>query len=98
MTDYTTDAAAEAEAEHIFDPADEIQMTPRRGPMSTLAVRLDGADIDRLRVAAAEQGIGVTRLVRQWLTERLDDKEPMETVVITAAELRRFIRSHSRSA
>lgn len=92
--DYAADAAAEDDAEHIFDLENEIQMTPRA--MSTLAVRLDGADIDRLRVVAAEQGVGVTQLARRWITDRLDDKEPMETVVITVAELKRFIRSHAK--
>lgn len=66
-------------------------------PMSTLAVRLEGADIERLRERATEEGIGVTQLVRRWITDRLDDddkREPVET--ISVAELRRFIRSHAR--
>jgi hypothetical protein len=75
--DYEADATAEDDAEHIFDPADEIEMLPsRNGPKSTLAVRLDGAAIDQLRMIAAKQGVGVTQLVRQWITQRLSSEAP----------------------
>jgi hypothetical protein len=40
-------------------------------PLSTFAVRLEGEVIDELRRVAAEQEVGATQLVREWILERL---------------------------
>jgi len=47
----------------------------RGRPKSSLAVRFDASDLERLRVRAEAVGLGVTQLVRQWVTERLDEPE-----------------------
>lgn len=47
----------------------------RGQPKSSLAVRFDARDLDRLRVRAESDGVGVTQLVRQWVLERLDEPE-----------------------
>ena len=74
--DYDNDADFEAHREHTFDPSRRIAVDrPIGGPKSTLAVRLDGADIERLRDTAQKAGIGITQLVRTWVLERLDALE-----------------------
>lgn|SRR6185312_2774499 len=47
----------------------------RGHPKSSLAVRFDARDLDRLRVRAEKDGVGVTQLVRQWVLDRLDEPE-----------------------
>jgi len=74
--DYEADATAVDKQDHIFDPAKEVRFAPSPGPAkSALAVRLCGADIDRLRRRAEHEGLGVTQLVRAWVLERLNDEE-----------------------
>ncbi|MHB8294856.1 MAG: hypothetical protein ACYDH5_09595 [Acidimicrobiales bacterium] len=48
--------------------------------MSAFAVRLDPADVARLRARAAVEGVGATQLVRAWVLDRLeaDDTVPVE--------------------
>jgi integrase len=45
----------------------------RGQPMSSLAVRFDAADLERLRQRAKAEGVGVTQLVRRWVRDRLDE-------------------------
>jgi hypothetical protein len=47
----------------------------RGRPKSSLAVRFDTKDLDRLRARAESDGVGVTQLVRRWVLERLDQPE-----------------------
>jgi hypothetical protein len=47
----------------------------RGQPMSSLAVRFDAADLERLRQRAKAEGVGVTQLVRRWVRDRLDEPE-----------------------
>lgn len=76
---YEKDAAA-------FDTSDlgraELRRldVPRGEPKSSLAVRFDAADLERLRQRAAAEGVGVTQLVRRWVQERLDEQEPAGAV------------------
>jgi hypothetical protein len=79
-TAQLSEAEAEDRREHVLDPARVITFDPpESGPKSTLAVRLNGADIDRLRHAAEHAGVGVTQLARLWLTERLALEEQLGT-------------------
>jgi len=76
-TDYETDATKEANREHVFDRSRVIEVErPAGGPKSTLAIRFDGTDIERLRGIAEATGIGITQLVRSWVLERLDAGAP----------------------
>lgn len=69
--DYEADATAEDEREHLGGGTRlDTHVTSVK---STLAVRLDGADIDRLRQRAGAEGVGLTQLARQWILERLDE-------------------------
>lgn len=74
-------------AERVAAEADEMEFGKGRRvkvrtgePMSALAVRLSGTDIERLRARAEAQGVGVTQLVRTWILARLDetDSVPVE--------------------
>ena len=47
------------------------KVTVGREPKSSLAVRFELADLERLRVRAEGRGVGITQLVRQWVLERL---------------------------
>lgn len=56
----------------------EVKAGPRR--MSAFALRFDPAVVERLRVRADTEGVGVTQLVRAWVLDRLeaDDAVPVE--------------------
>ncbi|MHB1534877.1 MAG: hypothetical protein ACYC1D_09785 [Acidimicrobiales bacterium] len=72
--DYETDATAEDEREHLLDPTKTLRVSARgddNEPKSILAVRIAGADIDRLRAAAERSGEGVTVLARRFILEGL---------------------------
>jgi hypothetical protein len=59
-------------------------------PMSTLAVRMAGGDIDRIRAHADSLGLGVTQLARIWLLERLAAEESVTREEVDAG-LRQLI-------
>ncbi len=58
------------------DEVGDLAFAPSRSagrePKVTFAVRLERADVDRLKRAAQDVGIGPTQLVRQWILERLE--------------------------
>jgi len=55
-------------------------------PMVTYALRLPKPVIDALRAAAADRGVKVSSLMREWLEERLAQSEthPDATVPVSA--------------
>ncbi|HXX91757.1 MAG TPA: hypothetical protein VEI83_16180 [Acidimicrobiales bacterium] len=62
-------------------------------PMSALAVRFTPAVLAELRAVAEDKGVGVTQLVRTWVTERLDAERSPKNLsdFLDSAELRRFV-------
>jgi hypothetical protein len=64
-----------------------------REPKSALSVRLDAADVERLRERAADAGIGITQLVRTWVLERLDEPEPSAAVSDLMEALERGLKA-----
>lgn len=59
-----------------IDLSERARVELSRGrPKSTLAVRFDTQEIDRLLARAESEGIGVTQLVRRWALERVDEPE-----------------------
>ncbi len=78
MTDYDYEAdAAYEDRERTPDFSKRLDVTPLAtdGPKSTLAVRIHGRDIERLRVLAERAGEGVTQMCRRWLLERAAAEE-----------------------
>lgn len=70
----------EAEEREFWDSHDAIDVVPeeewtrsevRSRPTTTFALRLDHADIERIRDLARARGVGPTQLARSWLLERL---------------------------
>jgi L-rhamnose isomerase len=66
-------------SEHLLSEATKVRRLPKREPKSSLAVRFDTADLERLRERAEADGVGITQLVRGWVLERLD--EPADSAV-----------------
>jgi hypothetical protein len=76
---YEKEAAAFDEADHDLSKLRRVEV--RRGePKSSLAVRFDPADLERLRQRAEAEGVGVTQLVRRWVIEHLDEPEAATAV------------------
>ncbi|MGH9064514.1 MAG: hypothetical protein ACRD0L_11180 [Acidimicrobiales bacterium] len=71
---YEADATA-ADAEEYLGTGTPLKVRVGPAPLSALAVRMSGADIDRLRARANAEGIGLTQLARAWILERLDEDE-----------------------
>lgn len=72
---YENDAKVFDETDHDHSKYRRAEI--RRGePKSSLAVRFEAADLDRLRRRAGAEGVGITQLVRRWVQERLDEPEP----------------------
>jgi hypothetical protein len=89
---HEKDAEAFDKAE--FDLSHMHRATVRRGePKSSLAVRFDTGDLERLRDRADTEGVGVTQLVRRWVTERLDEVEPAGAVDDLMEGLERSLRA-----
>ena len=64
-----------------FDVASLRRVEVQRGqPKSSLAVRFDAADLERLRRRADAEGVGVTQLARRWVLDRLDEPDDAGTV------------------
>lgn len=82
-TSTDSDVAAFDRGDIDYDrltPSD-VKIVRDGGPKSALSVRLDGADINRLRLRAEMEGVGLTQLVRRWILERLDEPPPGEAIV-----------------
>ncbi len=79
--DYEAEATALDEEEHLLDPAKAFRFTQRPDdgqPKSTMAVRIAGVDIDRLRALADRTGEGTTQLGRRFILEGLQRAEAAE--------------------
>lgn len=73
-------------------PAD-VKIIRDGGPKSALSVRLDGADIERLRARAETEGVGLTQLVRRWVLERLDEPPAPNAIVELMESLEASLRA-----
>lgn len=69
-----------AEERAFWDSQDATDLVPdggwtgngaRAGKTTTFAIRLDHADVEKIRDLARARGIGPTQLARGWLLERL---------------------------
>ena len=93
------DATAFDETDHDLTTLRRVEL--RRGePKSSLAVRFEAADLERLRQRAESEGVGVTQLVRRWIQERLDEPEPaaaVEDLIDTLEQSLRAARAIRRS-
>lgn len=76
---YESDAKRFDEADHDLAKLRRVDVR-RREPKSSLAVRFEAADLERLRQRAQAEGVGVTQLVRRWVQERLDEPETAAAV------------------
>lgn len=95
-TDFEAEASALDDEEHLVEPGRALRLTPRPDdgqPKSTLAVRIAGADIDRLRCAAERTGEATTQMARRFILEGLARAEPTkaspELVAVVAKVLER---------
>jgi len=70
---YEEEAKAFDEADFDLSAMRRADTRVAREPKSSLAVRFDVADLDRLRQRAEAEGVGITQLVRSWVLERLDE-------------------------
>lgn len=89
-------ARAAAEADEVeFGQGRRVKVRTSGEPMSSLAVRLSGADIERLRTRADAESVGVTQLVRTWILARLDDDETVPPEAEAAlGTIRRMLAAH----
>ncbi len=78
---YEADATAADEREYLISEMTPARVETSGRPMAAMAVRFDPDTLVLLRERAAAEGVGVTRLIRAWVTERLaepDDGLPVE--------------------
>jgi predicted transcriptional regulator len=86
-----------------YDGTDQSEALERAEPetaadsdvLVSTSIRLPKALMDRVRAYAAETGVPSTTLMRQWITDRLDNQQPA-TQVISVADLEQFIATRSR--
>lgn len=64
--------------------------------MVSTSIRLPQSLMDRVRTQAARAGVPATTLMRQWVTDRLDDTQ--SATVISVPELERFIAERAHPA
>lgn len=63
----------------LIDVSELHRVEVSRGrPKSSLCVRFDSKDLERLQARAEYKGVGVTQLVRRWVLERIDEPEEDE--------------------
>ncbi|MGH9122141.1 MAG: hypothetical protein ACRDYC_09390 [Acidimicrobiales bacterium] len=71
---HTKDVAEDFDRiEHLLNEASEVHRLPKREPKSSLAVRFDSAELERLCKRADADGVAITQLVRGWVLDRLDE-------------------------
>ncbi len=80
-------------SEHHLSEANGLRPLPKREPKSSLAVRFDSADLERLRRRAEADGVGITQLVRGWILERLDEPADSSSVSELMAGLETAIKA-----
>ncbi|WP_046470427.1 CopG family antitoxin [Allosalinactinospora lopnorensis] len=100
MDDKKWDELAEYVDEHDFSAEVESGEWDDRvveNPMVTTSLRLPRDVLERLREIAAERGIKVTALMRDWLEQRLAT-DGADDDVLTVADLRRLIATKAHSA
>ena len=85
MTDTDREAFDRGDLDSLGLVPSDVRIVRDGGPKSALSVRIDGADIERLRRRAEAEGVGLTQLVRQWILERLDEP-PAENAVVDLME------------
>ena len=89
---YQDDATAFDGTDHDLSKLRRVAV--RRGdPKSSLAVRFDAADLERLRQRAGTEGVGITQLVRRWVVERLDEPETTSAVEDLMDALEKSVRA-----
>lgn len=64
--------------------------------MVSTSIRLPKSLMDRVRAQATRAGVPATTLMRQWVTDRLDDSQ--SAAVISVRELERFIAERAHPA
>ena len=64
---YETEAQAADEREYLASEMTPADVELGSGPKSAIAIRLSGADVERLKARADTEGIGFTQLARQWI-------------------------------
>lgn len=79
-------------------PGEHVEARAVREPMVSRSVRFDRETMRRLRAVAARRGLGVTRLMREWIVDRLEVEETGRHRSDIAAELERLARELRTSA
>lgn len=93
---YETEAQAADEREYLASEMTPADVELGSGPKSAIAIRLSGADVERLKARADTEGIGFTQLARQWILERLDEPSTVPAEAEAAlATLRRLVSKAS---
>lgn len=81
-------------AEHIEAATWEEPDLPAE-PMVTYALRLPKPVIDALRAAAADRGVKVSTLMREWLEERLTQAETHPDAAVPVSALLALVAERS---
>lgn len=76
---------------------EEVQAEGRRRSV-TLSSRFNPMDVDRIRVVAQREGLGVTQLVRSWVLEALDAAEETADRDEPSADLMRALEANIAAA
>ena len=90
---YEKSAAAFDETDHDLSKLRRVEV-PRSEPKSSLAVRFEAADLERIRQRAEAEGVGITQLVRRWVVERLEEPE----TTVAAEDLMEGLEKSLRAA
>ena len=74
----TDDEAAELYMMHDTSklPVDEVEIAPR-GRLTTVAIRLPEAEVDKLKGLAGRLGIGYTTYIRMLINRHLIEEKPI---------------------
>ena len=93
---YEAEAQAADEREYLVSEMTPVDVELGSGPKSAIAIRLSGADVERLKARADTEGIGFTQLARQWILERLAEPSTVPAEAEAAlATLRRLVSKAS---
>ena len=93
---YEAEAQAADDREYLASEMTLADVDLGPGPKSAIAIRLRGADVERLKARADTEGIGFTQLARQWILERLDEPSTVPAEAEAAlATLRRLVSKAS---
>lgn len=63
-------------ADYWDDMEDATDVEFEQRPKGAIAMRLDAADLTKLKRLATKQGVGYSTLIRMWVKEKLENAAP----------------------